>query len=319
MMRSKKLPYPIKVLTHGIRLPSYISFFEAKNVQHDQMLSDLEHQISELQGDLHKANVLLGTYQKMDDKIIDIYHQMSLSLQENKVTKSTATVVNATVSDDHRFDQFYKAFEDKFRGSEELIKTRLLEHLPLFKSLPEVLQKKPIVDIGCGRGELLSVLKENKFKAIGIDMNKSMVNRATEAGFEAHNTDALSYLTTLKTGALSSVTGFHIVEHIPFEPLMAIFKECYRVIDRGGFALFETPNPETLSVGSHTFYLDPSHLRPVPPQLLAFMLEYSGFSCEIIRLHIIDKLPVSVKSPYIRKLYNASFGPADYAVVARKI
>ncbi|MEO8911688.1 MAG: class I SAM-dependent methyltransferase [Candidatus Saccharimonas sp.] len=249
MKRIKKLPYPIKILTHGARLPSYISFFEAKNIQHDQMLSDLKHQVGELQGDLEKANTILAAYKKMDDKITDIYHQISVSSQGNEVARPVVAVVNSTVSDDHHFDQFYKAFEDKFRGSEELIKTRLLDYVPLFKGLPKSLQKKPVVDIGCGRGELLAVLKESNFNAVGIDMNESMVSRAVEAGFEAYNTDALSYLATLKTSSLSSVTGFHIVEHIPFEPLMAIFKECYRSIDRGGFALFETPNPETSSVG----------------------------------------------------------------------
>lgn len=319
MKTPKKLPYPLRVLSHGARLPSYIAYFEGKFAQVDQSVDVLKSTVVRLEAELKETNRLLASYQKLDDRVTDITHQLSMLLDSNSTRNTPTKTVNDTVSDNHRFDQFYKAFEDKFRGPEDIIKNRVKEHIPIFEALSKENKKKPIIDIGCGRGEMLSVLKDNNFTAIGIDMNESMVNRAIEMGYQAVNTDALSYLKTLDKNSTAAVTGFHIVEHIPFEPLMEIFAECYRVLDRGGFVLFETPNPETLKVGSHSFYLDPSHLKPVPPQLLSFMLEYIGFECEIQRIHPIDTLSTTVKSAEIKKLHSAVFGPADYAVIGRKL
>lgn len=301
-----------------MRLPSYIGFFEAKAAQHDQEIASLSQQVAVLSDLVKTRKSLEAAYHRLDKRVLDISHRLEAATILNTATKDVA-VVNKTVSDNHAFDQFYKSFEDEFRGSEEVIQKRLEEYLPRFEKLPKTLRKKPIVDIGCGRGEMLSLLKQHGLYGVGIDMNKSMVKRATDAGHEAYATDALSYLRTKEEGSLAAITGFHIVEHIPFEALMEIFEACYRTLENGGFVLFETPNPETLSVGSHSFYLDPSHLRPVPPGLLAFMLEYVGFECEIVRLHPIDVLPKSVASRHLRKIYTSIFGPADYAVVGTKI
>lgn len=321
MANKRTLPYPVKILSHGLRLPSYISFFEKKAAQHDAIIEGLSNEVAALKNQLQQTTTRLRAYEKMDDRLIDLQHQIAsgITAHDDKKGGAQQVVVNATVSDNHRFDQFYKAFEDTFRGSEELIRGRLLEHLPLFEGLPKNIRKKPTIDIGCGRGELLSVLSDNGFKVIGIDMNVAMVKRANDMGFEAYATDARSYLASLKSSSVAAITGFHIVEHIPFESLMDIFSECYRSVARGGFVLFETPNPETFSVGAHTFYLDPSHQRPVPPQLLQFMLEYAGFTCEIIRMHEIEEMPKSTTSEVVRKLHKSAYGPADYAVVGRKV
>lgn len=112
-----------------------------------------------------------------------------------------------------------------------------------------------------------------------------MVKRAQEAGLTAIQSDALSYLRTQGTSSLAAITGFHIVEHIPFDALMAIFEESYRTIAHEGFVLFETPNPHNLAVGACNFYMDPSHIHPIPPELLAFALKTVGFDTEIIPLH----------------------------------
>lgn len=163
----------------------------------------------------------------------------------------------------------------------------------------------------------MSVLTEHGFTAIGVDMNVEMVERAKSLGFKAYADDAESYLSKQNTNSLAGITGFHIVEHIPFESLMRIFTECYRTISREGIVLFETPNSRSLSVGANTFYLDPSHQRPIPPDLLAFMLEYVGFSTEIVPLHRI-KPEITSGSETLKELHETVFGFADYAVVGRK-
>ena len=231
-----------------------------------------------------------------------------------KSLKISTKIVNNTVADNHTLDDFYKRFEDKFRGSENLILERLRDYDDLFTTIKN--PKLPIVDIGCGRGEFLGYAASHGLKAVGVDMNGAMVARAKELGYTAIENDAMSYLASQKTSSLAAIVGFHIVEHIPFESLMSIFQECYRTINPGGFVLFETPNPENLIVGACNFYYDPSHIRPLPPRLLAFMLETIGFKIEIKYLHESDQLNLYPERD--REVFRYFYGPMDYAVIAQK-
>lgn len=320
LAKRSKILYPLRVVAQLFRLPRYTEFFEGREEQLSRDVVDLHAKVNTLLSDLSdtQKNLTenLTMLETIDARVVNL--QYRFEKLKNPVGSDTPVVrVNDTVSDNHDFDYFYKLFEDRFRGTEDMIKARVAEHLPHFKALPKKLQKLPIIDIGCGRGEFLSVLKENKFHGIGVDMNKSMVERANKLDLEAVENDAYSYLLDKKTDSFAAITGFHIVEHIPFEVLMKIFEQCYRTIAPGGFVLFETPNPQALSVGANTFYLDPSHQRPIPPQLLAFMLESVGFKPEIVTLHRV-KPEISHKDPVVDDLYESLYGAADYAVIARK-
>lgn len=318
-------PYLVRVLSHVLRLPNYVSVFESKFAAAESDSRELSvelHKVEKLNSLLTKKIIKLEekleTVDSMDDKLSDMKKFLTLSqIGTPQTTNAPRTTVNSTVADNHHYDSFYKKFEDKFRGSESLIKERVIEHLSLFQSLPNNIKKKRVVDIGCGRGEFLSIMKENNFDAIGVDMNGDMVERANKLGYSAVQNDALSFLTKQDSGSLAAVTGFHIVEHIPFEPLMDIFAECYRTLARGGFVLFETPNPHSLTVGANTFYTDPSHLKPVPPELLSFMLEYTGFKSEIVPLHRLAP-EINTSSEALRNVFESVYGFADYAVIATK-
>lgn len=322
----RQLAYPLRVFSHIVRLPKYITFFEGKDAVFSTQIARLESIITRLSEEnkqlsesIETAKKKSSTIDKIDNKITDLQHQLrSQRTSSNTVTPTNDKVINATVSDNHDFDNFYKRFEDEFRGTEELIKERVSEHLPLFAELPRNLKKKNVIDIGCGRGEFLSVIKEAGYHGIGVDMNEEMVDRANNLGLNAVLNDAEAFLKTQDSSSLAAITGFHIVEHIPFEILMAIFAECYRTIDRGGFVLFETPNPRSLFVGANTFYIDPSHQRPVPSELLSFMLEYVGFDTKTVLLHRSRAVINSNNKP-ISEVYETVFGHADYAVIGRKI
>lgn len=317
-----RLLYPLRVISHLARLPRYVSFFEGKNQVTESKLADLDILVAKLTAEnaalresQREATHKFSTIDTLDNKVSDLMYKLSTKTKVDKKSQPEK-IVNATVSDNHAFDNFYKKFEDRFRGGETVIKERVTEHLPLFNNLPAELKKKEIVDIGCGRGEFISVLTEAGFKATGVDMNGEMVERAKKLGLQAVEGDAQSYLGKQKTSSLAAITGFHIVEHIPFEALMDIFSECYRTIGRGGFVLFETPNPRALMVGANTFYLDPSHQRPVPSELLSFMLEYAGFQTEVLPLHRLEEeLP---EGDPLHDVHEAIFGYGDYAVIGRK-
>lgn len=159
-------------------------------------------------------------------------------------------------------------------------------------------------------------MQENGIRCIGLDLNSEMVARATEKGFEAIEGDAISYLRDQKPSSISAITGFHIVEHIPFEMLIDMFEVCYAALIKGGVMIFETPNPENLNVGANSFYMDPSHLHPIPPALLEYTAKSAGFGkVETLRLHPLD---IDGTSSLPSDLRNRIYGPQDYAIIAHK-
>lgn len=211
---------------------------------------------------------------------------------------------------------FYRAFEDKFRGSRDLIQTRLMVYLPFVHPHKELVEKPVVVDLGCGRGEWLELLDREGFDARGVDLDEGMLKACKQLDLQAQKADLIGYLEGLPSGSVSVVTAFHVVEHLPFDTLQQLVQQALRVLIPGGLLIMETPNPENLTVGAHTFYYDPTHHRPIPPLLLAFMPEFYGFArTKILRLQQDYRLAVSA-SP---DLMDVLGGPSpDYAVVAQK-
>ena len=175
------------------------------------------------------------------------------------------------------FDDFYYAFEEQFRGSRDLIKSRLRVYLPYIERICGLNTSQGFLDIGCGRGEWLELLKENNIASHGIDLNPRMVNETQNRGLEAEQADALTFLRRIPDNSFSGVSGFQIIEHLSFAVLMAVLAEIRRTLVPGGVLILETPNPGNLIVGSCNFYVDPTHRRPILPEALRFMLSQVGF------------------------------------------
>ncbi len=213
-------------------------------------------------------------------------------------------------------DNFYKAFEDRFRGSREEIKRRLLVYLPFIRPLLNYYQDSQVVDLGCGRGEWLEVLAEQGCNALGVDLDEAMLSVCAELNLPACKHDAIAYLENLPDASKVVISGFHIAEHLPFEDLKNLVDQSLRALKPGGLLILETPNPENLVVGSSSFYLDPTHERPIPPPLLSFLPEYSGFErVKILRLQESPELTKANSHSLFAVLNGAS---PDFAVVAQK-
>ena len=176
----------------------------------------------------------------------------------------------------HFLDAFYVAFEDKFRGSREDIFNSLKVYLPLIKEAKIGTPESPIVDVGCGRGEWLELLRESGYTARGIDINRVMLEQCRSRELEVIEADVIAYLRALPDDTLGAVTGFHIIEHLPFETLVQLFDEAVRVLKPGGLVLFETPNTRNILVGSGDFYRDPTHKNPIHPDTISFLAESRG-------------------------------------------
>lgn len=218
----------------------------------------------------------------------------------------------ATGQEDSRSAGFYLALERRFRGTADEITARAQPYLDLLQTSP--CQGSPLLDIGSGRGEWLALLAQAGLSASGIDLNPINGDYCRSRGLDVHTGDALAHLQRLPDHSLGCVTAFHLVEHLPFAVLLAITDEILRVLQPGGLLIYETPNPENLQVAMQSFWIDPTHLRPLPPDLLQFLLLQRGFACaDIRRLH--PAAPAATADATLQALLS---GPRDYAVVARK-
>ena len=211
---------------------------------------------------------------------------------------------------------FYRAFEDRFRGSRETISSRLRAYLPFIEPLKSIDDRPAAVDLGCGRGEWLELLTDNGFDAQGIDLDEGMLSACHEHGLRADKGDAVALLEKLSNESQMIVSGFHIAEHLPFAKLQVLVQEALRVLKPAGLLILETPNPENFRVSSLSFYYDPTHHRPLAPALLSFLAEYRVFArVKVVRLQESGDLLNSQTVSLDQVLGGAS---PDYAVIAQK-
>ena len=213
-------------------------------------------------------------------------------------------------------ENFYRAFEDRHRGTRETIKSRLSVYLPFIRPLLAFYSDRRVADLGCGRGEWLELVAEAGFEAHGVDLDEGMLEACRERGLSASKEDAFTYLRSLSDESLAIVSGFHIAEHLSAEYLHNLVRESVRVLKPGGLLIMETPNPENLIVGASNFYMDPTHKRPIPPRSLSFLMEFYGFArIKILRLQESAELANREKVQIIDVIAGVS---PDYAVVAQK-
>ena len=223
----------------------------------------------------------------------------------------------------HKYDSLYVEFENHFRGTREDIKDRLKVYLPYLKKLPFTKKDTIFLDVGCGRGEWLELAKEVGYSNVkGLDLNRIMVSESKTLGFDVVESDVIKYLESLEDESLSVITGFHIIEHLPFEVMMKLFEESLRTLKKGGMVIFETPNPENLLVGACNFYTDPTHINPIPPITAQFLLQERGFvNTNILRLNLMKEAKYinDKKFSDVNDILFACTKEQDYAVIGYKV
>ncbi|MCG5534670.1 methyltransferase domain-containing protein [Ectothiorhodospira mobilis] len=218
-----------------------------------------------------------------------------------------------------RLEAWYQDFEDHFRGPPQVIRDRLRVYLPHLEGVP-IGPETPLLDLGCGRGDWLSLLAQHGHPAEGVDLNPQALEQARAQGCRVRQAPVLERLAALETGSHGAITAFHLVEHLPFEAVLQLIDEAWRVLLPGGLLILETPNPENLAVGACHFHTDPTHRHPLIPAVLEFTLARAGFaSVHILRLN--PDLPehhLSGRGDATAHLNRLLHGPRDYAVLGRK-
>jgi len=225
----------------------------------------------------------------------------------------------------------YLGFEDRFRGSREEIRRRLTDYLPIFSGASDVL------DVGCGRGELLELFREAGIGARGIDANERMVSVCRERGLLVEQADALGYLRALTDRSLGGLVAIQVVEHFQPEYLMEFLEAAFHALRPGAPLVLETINPACWMAFFEAYVRDLTHARPLHPETLRFLAEASGFMGVEIAFRVPvreeDRLPrveaAPTDQPSIQALATALnahadqlnarlFSSMDYALIARR-
>jgi O-antigen chain-terminating methyltransferase len=204
-------------------------------------------------------------------------------------------------------------FAERFRGAEAYVGERQGCYLPYF------LGRREVLDIGCGRGEFLELMREAGISARGIDLSAASVEYCRQKGLAAEVADLFTHLEDLPESSLAGIFSAQVVEHLPPARLPEMIRLAATRLEPGGVLVIETPNPECLAIFSSHFYLDPTHTRPVPAALLTFYMEEYGLG--LIEVHrrspALESMPALADLP--RDFREAFFGGLDYAIIGRKI
>jgi SAM-dependent methyltransferase len=224
-------------------------------------------------------------------------------------------------------DSAYTAFENRFRGSREEVRRRQADYVELLK------EHGPVVDLGCGRGELLELLRAAGIEARGVEGNLSAAQECRTKGLEVAQGDLVAYLEQQPPGSLGAVFAAQVAEHLPPPALQALLAAAHRALAKDGLLVLETVNVAS-ALGFFDVYIrDLTHERPLHPETLRFLAAAAGFSearielrspvSEDVKLHLVPTggLPppvVKALNENVARLNALLFAPLDYTLVARR-
>jgi O-antigen chain-terminating methyltransferase len=224
----------------------------------------------------------------------------------------------------------YLEFERRFRGSPHEIAARQSAYLELFRAAPG-----RVVDLGCGRGEFLGLLRTIGVEGYGVDMSEGMVASCRERGLDVRREDLIQHLASVPQGSLGGIFCAQVLEHLDPGDVIRFFDLAWAALAGGGALALETPNPRSLATFTNALYADLGHLRPLHPDTLSFLADGAGFHDVSVRYSSrvpsegrLKELPapddarlqplVALLNENFQKLDGVLYGPQDFAVVARR-
>jgi SAM-dependent methyltransferase len=208
-------------------------------------------------------------------------------------------------------ESIYALFEERFRGSSADVVEKQRFYLQFLRNLPG-----PVLDAGCGRGEFLRLLKDEGIVARGVETSSVAATTCRAAGLDVREGDAIEEVAAAPPASLGGVVAFQVVEHWPAAATFRFLAGARRALAPGGALIVETINTNSLAA-MNAFYLDPTHVRPVPPEALRFLCEAAGF--RELRVEYLSPVAAGDRleehSPNDALLNAMLFGPQDYAVI----
>lgn len=269
--RIKSIPvlgYLLRWCKAVIMLPRELSYLQEKtdNIGKQQLAQarlqeDTWNLSRTVQADLHNVNGVLNSYH--------------LSIEEKRLEEQRKKYERRLL------DQFYVRYnEELFTESRDLLKERKKIYIEKMDQhfQAEDKQEITVLDLGCGTGEWIEVAQEAGYHSIGVDSNMAVVEKDHQRypGLEVVCQDSIAFLKAQPQNSLDVITSFHMVEHMEMIEVLELCSEAARVLKPHGLLIIETPNPLNVLISSYYFYLDPTHKRQIPPELLEVYVHAGG-------------------------------------------
>jgi 2-polyprenyl-3-methyl-5-hydroxy-6-metoxy-1,4-benzoquinol methylase len=244
-------------------------------------------------------------------------------MQNKLLVIETELGIHLDRKDSSSYELDYVLFEEKFRGTREAIITRQHYYLPYY------IERANVLDIGCGRGEFIELLQANNVNVSGVDLNEDMVKYCQERGFKVTKENAIEFLKDIPDNTYDGIFMAQVIEHVTLEESIQLLESILRVLTPGGIVSIETINVQSVFAMSNWFYIDPTHVKPVHPATLDFLLQGIGYSRTEIKYLSpvpdveapsleIDGKDLSEFNSSMRNLSNLIYGNQDYAIIAYK-
>jgi O-antigen chain-terminating methyltransferase len=291
----------------------------------DSELSELRRQNLQLKLQVVSSVERLNRYRRQADSTADTYRQAVDStvdeiVEEMRMYSSEIERVGASGFSGVHID--YSAFEDRCRGSSEDLRKSQEKYVSCF---PHPNGTGQVVDIGCGRGEMLEALIDAGYDVVGVDLNSEMIETCRSKGLPVVQDNGIHYLEQLEDDSLRGIFCAQVVEHMLSSEVERLMQLAQKKLLKSGVLIVETINPRSsFAIGNH-FFADTSHVKPVHPETLRFICEQVGFtSVEVDErsahpaMDILDDLPDDAVGSAVKDLVRNVFGFQDYAVVATK-
>jgi O-antigen chain-terminating methyltransferase len=279
------------------------------------IFKSMEWRVDRLAAAAEDASGLLKTFALLKDQL----ERLLATLEERKMP--TPAAVHEAL--DPLEAAVYTGFENRFRGSEEDVRHQQGPYLALFKPGGRIL------DLGCGRGEFLDLLRANGFKGSGVDGNAQMVALCRDKGLECEQGDLLETLAGRPDGSLDGIFSSQVIEHLAPAALKRLVELAHAKLAPAGILLLETVNPTSVFALVQVYFLDLTHRMPVHPQALRFLMEAAGFAEVEIRPSAalgeerLQNVPgadatATLLNRNIDRLNDLLYAPTNYAAVGRK-
>jgi len=295
---------------------------------------------SELKTRIDELRTMIWTFDRrkealeIDEILLNQKLEQVLSLLREQKQQIAEELERTLPAPERQDDYTYVLFENRYRGDETVIAERQKEYLQYFQSCTNVL------DIGCGRGEFLELLREHNITCYGVDVNQTMVHYCLKKNLKVEEADVFSHLQSLEDNSLDGIFMAQTIEHCSPQQLHRLLRLCFDKLQSRKYLVIETQNPVSLYALSH-FYRDMSHENPIHPDALEYLVKTVGFQETRIEykapfpkeqllqeLKEIDskngvngtwRANIETLNNNIRQLNGLLYGHLDYAVVARKI
>ena len=288
--------------------PDFLSLnHTVHNIQHilhtlEKDFLSLNHTVHNIQ---HKLHPLEKDFLSLNHTVHNIQQEVCSLRSELQKKRIPQVFVETPFYPQSQDFSFYTAFQKAFRGEKDVIKERLriyLDYIPQASSYP-------VLELGAGRGEFLELLKEHSIPCIGVDVNEDFVNFLKSKGFQIFKEDAITFLKNTSQ-TFRAITAFHLVEHLPYKNVPEFIKLCYEHLEEGGVLIVEMPNPWFIYAFA-TFYIDPTHIKPIPPETIGFYFHRAGF--KNIKFLYLQPYLSSIPQNLSEKVFYQ-----DFAVIGEK-